>query len=52
MSICSFCTALVIETCEHSDLQTIIKIYIFNLNKREAKNSEVQIYVKFSFKPL
>lgn len=43
MSIRSFCTALVIETYGQSDLQTTIKIYIFNLNKWEAKNSEVQI---------
>lgn len=30
MSVCSLCTALVIETCGQSYLQTIIKIYIFN----------------------
>lgn len=34
MSIRSFCTALVIETCGQSDLQTTIKIYIFNLSEK------------------
>lgn len=41
MSICSFCTTLVIETCGQTVVQTTDKVD--NLHKWEAENLEDQI---------